>query len=86
MPQFICNMNRLDWDGNPGTTVRRGEVLEMDDEERIKTLLDAKYILPIPEQTPAPEQELEKEDLEIEKEPEPEQEKKTYTTKRPRGK
>lgn len=57
MTEYICDMNRLDWDGNSGATVRRGERFEMDDDKRAKILLDAGYILNIPEQPDAVEEE-----------------------------
>lgn len=37
-------MNRIDWQGNPGDTIRRGEIFEIDDPDRIKTWVDAGYV------------------------------------------
>ena len=55
-------MNRLDWQGNLGSSVRRGEIFEIDDPERITTWLEAGYV------TNALEEDLEEEDLEEEEE------------------
>lgn len=47
MTDYICNRNRLDWDGNSGAAVRRGERFEMDDERLALIMLDDGYILPV---------------------------------------
>ena len=43
-------MNRIDWVGNPGPTIRRGEVFEIDDPEMIKTWVDSGYVQIVEEQ------------------------------------
>ena len=43
-------MNRIDWVGNPGPTIRRGEVFEMNDPEIIKTWVGAGYVQVVEEQ------------------------------------
>lgn len=48
--RLISCMNRIDWVGNPGPTIRRGEVFEMNDPEIIKTWVDAGYVLVVEEQ------------------------------------
>lgn len=48
MAEYICNRNRLDWDGNPGEAVRRGERFAMKDGRIAQALLDEGYIIPVP--------------------------------------
>ena len=54
MTEYICNMNRLDWDGNEGGCVRRGEQFNLNDADRAQTLLDAGYISEVLVETPEP--------------------------------
>lgn len=44
MTKFISEMNRIDWDGNPGPVIRRGEVIEMDECDRTATWLKMGYV------------------------------------------
>ena len=66
--ELKCEMNRLDWLGNPGAAIRRGEIFEIDDPERIATWLDAGYV------TDILEEDLEEEEEEEEVGPDPEEE------------
>lgn len=61
MAEYISNMNRLDWAGNEGGTIRRGEWFNLDDADRAQTLLDAGYISEVPVETsdPIPEPHVE---------------------------
>ena len=54
MAFYICNRNRLDWDGNPGAAVRRGERFEMKDNKRAAYLFACGYILEDTEEKPEP--------------------------------
>ena len=53
-------MSHIDWQGNPGTTICKGETFEIDDPDRIKTWVDAGYVSVVEEpdvgakDTPAP--------------------------------
>ncbi len=42
--KFISEMNRIDWVGNPGPVIRRGEVIEMDECDRTATWLKMGYV------------------------------------------
>ncbi len=50
--EFICRMNRLDWVGNPGEPVRRGDRFELKDKRIIKCLTEEGYIEPYVEPKP----------------------------------
>ncbi len=82
--KFVCEKNRMEWIGNPGPSLRRGEVFEMAKGERTKIWLEQGYISvyepePEPEPVMVPESESESElepepDPEVELEPEPDPE------------
>ena len=42
--KLVSKMNRIDWNGNPGTCVRRGDVFECDDSEIVNGWVDAGYV------------------------------------------
>ena len=42
--KLICHMSHIDWQGNPGTAICKGETFEIDDPDRIKTWVDAGYV------------------------------------------
>lgn len=44
MVKYVCNMNRLDFEGNDGGTLRRGDIFEIKTKKRAKQLLEAGYI------------------------------------------
>jgi len=48
MAKYVCEMNRLDYQGNSGASIRRGEQFEIKDKKRAKSLLDMGYISKIP--------------------------------------
>jgi hypothetical protein len=47
--KLICHMSHIDWQGNPGTSICRGETFEIDDPDRIKTWVDAGYVSEVEE-------------------------------------
>jgi len=42
--KFISKMNRIDWVGNPGPVIRRGEEIEMDECDQTDTWLQMGYV------------------------------------------
>ena len=44
MVKLICQMNRIDWIGNEGETVRRGDMFEMGDQNQVDIWLREGYV------------------------------------------
>lgn len=68
--ELKCEMNRLDWLGNPGAAIRRGEIFEIDDPKRITTWLKAGYVTDNLEEP----EDLEEEEEEVGPDPDEEEE------------